>query len=271
MRLAVIGHVEWVTFTRAPFVPRAGEIVHLSDPVDQPGAGGTVSAAALRRFGADVTFFTSLGDDEHADRALDVLRNTLGLTVHAARRRRAQTRVLAAVDADHERTLFVIGENDHPTADDPLPWDELAQMDGVFFTGQDPRTLRLARAAPVVVVTARRFESLVKSGIRVDALVGSGRDRGEQFDLTRLRVQPDHVVVTNGSDGGTGYRAVQPPGPVVDTYGAGDTFVAGVTYGLAAGWELGPALEFAAERAAEALTWRGVYPADPTDRDGRSC
>ncbi len=133
-------------------------------------------------------------------------------------------------------------------------------MDGVFFTGQDPRTLELARRAPVVVVTARRFGSLRASGIRADALVGSGRDRGEQFDLSELRRQPDHVIVTNGAHGGTGYRAVEPPGPVVDTYGAGDTFVAGVTYGLAAGWELSRTLEFAAGRAAEALTWRGVFP-----------
>ena len=96
------------------------------------------------------------------------------------------------------------------------------------------------------MITARRFDSLVESGVRVDALVGSRTDPGEQFDLTRLAVQPDHVVVTDGRSGGTGYEPVEPPGPVVDTYGAGDTFVAGVTYGLAAGWPLPEALRFAA-------------------------
>ena len=112
---------------------------------------------------------------------------SMGVRVVAAKRAKPQTRVLAVVDPNRDRTLFVIGENDHPTADDPLPWDELAGMDGVYFTGQDPRTLQLARAAPVVVVTARRFESLRRSGIRADALVGSGSDRGEQFDLDRTR------------------------------------------------------------------------------------
>ena len=195
MRLAVIGHVEWVTFTRAPFMPVPGEIVHLDDPLEQPGAGGAVSAIALARMGADVTFFTSLGNDTDAGAIIEAH----GVDVVAARRDRAQTRVLAVVDPNHDRTLFVIGENDHPTADDPLPWDRLAEMDGVFFTGQDPRTLQLARVAPVVVVTARRFESLVQSGIRADALVGSGSDRGEQFDLDRLAVKPDHVIVTDGA------------------------------------------------------------------------
>lgn len=256
MRLAVIGHVEWVIYTHAPFFPKPGEIVHLSDVVEGPGAGGGVSAMALARFGADVTFFTALGNDTDSKAVLE----RQGVRVHAADRDHKQTRVLSVTDQSRDRTLFVIGENDHPTADDPLPWDELSEMDGVYFTGQDPRTLQLARAAPVVVVTARRFEALRTSGIRADALVGSGTDRGEQFDLTQLEVQPDHVIVTDGARGGTGYAAVPPPGPVVDTYGAGDTFVAGVLFGMASGWPMPDTLSFAAARAAEALTWRGGYP-----------
>ena len=50
------------------------------------------------------------------------------------------------------------------------------------------------------------------------------------------------------------------PGPVIDTYGAGDTFVAGVLFGLASGWPLDRTLASAAAHAAEALTWRGALP-----------
>ena len=112
----------------------------------------------------------------------------------------------------------------------------------------------------MLVVTARRFEALAESGVRADALVGSGRDRGERFDLERLAEPPVHVIVTDGAHGGSGYSAAPVPGPIVDTYGAGDTFVAGVLYGLASGWEIDRTLAFAAERAAEALTWRGALP-----------
>ena len=186
---------------------------------------------------------------------------SFGVRVHAAHRDHPQTRVLALIDPAGERTLYVVGENDHPTATDPLPWEELADMDGVYFTGQDPATLRLARAAPVLVVTARRFASLAASGVRADALVGSGSDPGEQYDLAELEPRPEHVIVTDGAHSGAGYRSVAPPGPVVDTYGAGDTFAAGVTYGLAAGYEeLERTLRFAAERAAEALTFAGAHP-----------
>jgi ribokinase len=259
LNLAVVGHVEWVTHTDAPFIPPAGEIVHLTHPLTEPAGGGAVTAAALARMGARVTFFTAAGDDV----PLVEWMGELGVRVLAARRDLPHTRALVMRDPTGERTICVVGPNLQPTADDPLPWDELAGCDGVYFTGQDPRTLQLARQARVVVVTARRFEALVASGVRVDALVGSGNDRGEQFDLSRLAVQPEHVVVTNGELGGTGYRAVPPPGPVVDSYGAGDTFVAGVLFGLAGGMPLAGALALGAERAAETVTWRGAYPARP--------
>ena len=256
LRLAVIGHIEWVTFANAPFVPGPGEIVHLSDPLSQPGGGGAVTAVALRRMGAQVTFYTTLGSDERAREPLE----RHGVRLEAIVRAEPQTEVLALVDPAGERTLYVVGDNDAPTAADLLPWDELAGMDGCYFTGYDPATLGLARQTRVLVVTARRFEALVASGVRADALVGSGRDRGEQYDLSRLDEPPEHVIVTDGPRGGTGYAAAPVPGPVVDTYGAGDTFVAGVLYGLASGWPLDRTLAGAAAHAAEALAWRGALP-----------
>jgi ribokinase len=259
VRLAVIGHVEWVTFARAPFFPAAGEIVHLEAPFSQPAGGGAVTAVALARMGADVTFYTALGNDGRSRPVLE----QHGVHVEAALRDRPQTEVLALLDPAGERTLYVVGENDAPVAGDPLPGDDIAEMDGCYFTGYDPETVRLGRQARVLVVTARRFDVLVESGVRADALVGSGRDRGERFDLDRLAERPRHVIVTDGARGGSGYSAAPVPGPVVDTYGAGDTFVAGVLYGLSSGWEIDRTLAFGAERAAEALTWRGALPPLP--------
>lgn len=262
MRVAVIGHIEWTTHGRAPFIPAPGQIVHLSDPLEEPAGGGAVSAVGLARMGAETSFYTALGSDGRSAPILE----RMGVTVQGAPRDAHQTRAVTMTDPAGERTIVVTGPNLHPDADDPLPWDRLADVDGVYFTGLDPRTLELARAAPVLVVTARRFESLVESRVRADVLIGSRTDPGEQFDLSRLAVQPDHIVVTDGRRGGTGYAPVEPPGPVVDTYGAGDTFAAGVTFGLAAGRPLEQALQFGAEQAAKVVTWRGAYPR----RDGES-
>ena len=56
------------------------------------------------------------------------------------------------------------------------------------------------------------------------------------------------------------YTAADPPGEVVDTYGAGDSFAAGLTYALGSGLEPNEALAFAARCGAAALAGRGVAP-----------
>ena len=47
MKLAVVGHVEWIEFLRVPHVPAAGEILHASDSWAEPGGGGAVAAVQL--------------------------------------------------------------------------------------------------------------------------------------------------------------------------------------------------------------------------------
>ena len=49
------------------------------------------------------------------------------------------------------------------------------------------------------------------------------------------------------------------PGPIVDAYGAGDSFAAGLTYGLAAGMTPADAVALASRCGAAALTGRGAF------------
>ena len=51
MRLAVVGHVEWVEFLSVPHLPAAGEIVHATDSWAEPGGGGAVAAVQLAKLG----------------------------------------------------------------------------------------------------------------------------------------------------------------------------------------------------------------------------
>ena len=62
------------------------------------------------------------------------------------------------------------------------------------------------------------------------------------------------------SDGRAGtYEAVTTPGPVIDTYGAGDSFAAGLTFALGAGMEIEEALAIAARCGAWCAAGRGPY------------
>jgi ribokinase len=184
--------------------------------------------------------------------------------LHAAWRSEPQRRAFTYVDDDGERTITVIGDRLVPHGADPLPWRELADVDGVYFTGGDAEALRAARAARVLVATPRALAVLAEAGVQLDALVGSGRDAAEEYAAGDIDPPPKLVVRTAGASGGTSepggrFPAAPPPGPKVDAYGAGDSFAAGLTYALASGCDREEALAFAARCGAAAVTGRGAF------------
>jgi ribokinase len=264
-RTAVVGHTEWVRFALVDEVPARGGIAHARAAWEGPGGGGGVAAAQLAALAGGAAFFTAVGHDDIGDRSIAQL-EALGIEVHAARRDAPTRTALAMVDDRGERTIVTLGERLEPRGDDALPWSSLADLDGVYVTAGDDAALRLARTAEVVVVTSRIAERLASSEIAADAVVGSARDPAERIDVGALPVAPGVMVLTEGAQGGTfrtadgrvgRYDAVPPPGPIMDTYGAGDSFQAGLTYGLAAGMSVEQALTLAARCGAHAVTRRG--------------
>ncbi len=263
MRLAVVGHVEWVEFLRVPHLPSAGEIVHASDSWAEPAGGGSVAAVQLAKLGGEADFFTALGDDELGRRAYEQL-SELGLRLHVVWRDEPQRRAVTFVDDRGERTITVVGDRLVPRGADPLPWGELGEADGVFFTGGDVEALRAARAARVLTATPRTMDTLRRGGVELDALIGSGSDPGEAYEPGALDPPPRLRVATLGQTGGMlepggPFAAAPLPGPVVDAYGAGDSFAAGLTYGLAAGMPVRDAVTLAARCGAAAMTGRGAF------------
>lgn len=273
LSVAVVGHVEFVEFLRVAHVPVAGEIVHASCTIAEPAGGGAVTAVQLARLAGGASMFTALGDDALGHRSVEGLERH-GLRVHAAWRGGPQRRAVTFVDDRGERTITVIGERVAPAGADALPWDELAACDAVFLTAGDPDALRAARRARVLVATPRVGPALAESGVELDALVHSGGDPGEPYADGDLDPKPRLVVVTAGGAGGTyiaadgrsgAWAPAKLPGPVVDTYGAGDTFAAGLTYALGAGLDADEAVAFAARCGAACVTGEGPYgaPLDP--------
>jgi ribokinase len=268
-RVAVVGHVEWIEFARVERVPTPGEIVHALDWWEEPGGGGAVAAVQLARLAGDCLFLTALGDDELGHRAEREL-SKLGVRVGVAWRRQPQRRAFVHTDTNAERTITVMGERVGPRGDDPLPWSELDGIDAVYFTAGDAQAVRRARAARTLVSTARAIDTLADAGVRLDMLVSSSRDAGEQHKPGDIEPPPALVARTAGAEGGwieatdgttTGWNAAPLPGPPVDTYGAGDCFAAGVTYGLAAGRSPAEAVAIGARCGAACVTGRGPYTA----------
>jgi ribokinase len=268
LRVAVVGHLEWVEFLRVDRVPKAGEIVHADPRVAVPAGGGAVAAVQLARWGAHSVFFTALGDDPLGHRARDELR-ARGVEVHAAFRKEPQRRAITLVDGARERTIVVVGERHVPRAGDSLPWEELATCDAVYITGGDAGAVNHARRARVVVGTARVLSLFRQAAVQLDALVGSTSDADERYAPGDLELVPRLVVRTESEHGGhyvlpdgSTHRYSPVPATVTgDTYGAGDTFAAGLTFALGEGKPVPDALAFAAAHAAEVVAFEGPYPA----------
>jgi ribokinase len=272
-RFAVVGHVEWIEFGRFSHVPEPGEIIDATEWFSEVAGSAAVVAVQLAKLSGDVDFFTALGDDERGRRSAARL-SELGVRVHAAPREGMQRWGFVHLDDNGERTISVVGERHAPDGGDDLPWERLDGAEAVFVSGGDAAAMREARRARLLVATPRAAESL--SGIQIDALVGSGKDRLEQLDPDALDPAPALVVTTAGKEGGTWhgaeqregtFKAAELPGPLVDEYGAGDTFAAGVTYALGAGYEIDAALAFAARAGAANLTGRGPYAGQLTAAD----
>src|SRR5204862_6121520 len=175
-----VGHVEWVEFARVEHVPKPGEIVHASETWEEAAGGGAVAAVQLARLGAETTLFTVLGNDQLGRRSRRQL-TELGVKLRAVVAPEPQRRAFTFIHAEGERTITVLGDKLRPSGrDGRLPWEELAQMDAVYFVSGDDASLRAARRAPLLVATARELETLREADVQLDALVGSGEDPGER-------------------------------------------------------------------------------------------
>jgi ribokinase len=250
-----VGHVEWAEFALVDHVPAAGTIAHTTELWSGPAGGGSVVAVQIRKLAGACDFFTALGDDDLGRASARELER-LGLTLHvewSARTRRA----LVLVDDDGERTIITIGPK--LLAAGPLPLDG---YDLVFFVAGTPEALRSARGARFLAATPRDLPTLLEGGVPLDLLVGSGTDPGERYDGG---LETGLVVRTEGARGGTAdgrrFAASAPPGPIVDTYGAGDSFSAALAFGLARGDDTEDALALAARAGAAVTTGRGPYTA----------
>jgi ribokinase len=266
-RIAVVGHVEHVTLGRIDGVPGPGDILHLRDTRALPGGGGGLAFAQLCRSDAEIHLFTAVGHDE-AGRAVDArIRVAPGrVHVHAAVRAVDHPRVVVIIDADGHRTIVVTADPLQPAAGDPLPWSILARCDAVYFTGSDPGSLRLARAARRLLVTGRRGAALRAAAIAPDVVIGSLADPRENAALDTYSPAPSALVLT---DGPRAVRVVRqngttlvdpPPSPaqVLGDYGAGDSFAGAVTFFLAHGLSVEEACRRAGPYGAAVL--RGIDP-----------
>ena len=251
LKFAVIGHIEWINFIKVDQLPKPGLISHSKESLEYPAGGGSVIAKRLRELTHnEVHFFTALGNDFYGNKCLNILQN-MGIKLHVAWRDKPTRKGFSVIDSEGERSILIVGDRLSPTHKDNLDWNILNDMDGIFITAADKEIFQKSRIAKILCTTPRVGINIInESRIFLDGLIGSNLDPGEVFSLNELILKPKFVIKTEGENGGIifpggRYKAIKNKEIKVDSYGCGDSFSAGILFGLSSNWDIEESLNLA--------------------------
>ena len=261
-KVAVVGHVEWVDFAVVPRLPHPGEILHVHEFWAEAAGGGAVAVVQMAKLTGGALFFTALADDElgapHGGAARRPGRDSAcgGAAGHPAPRLHVPDRRRGAHDHDPRRPAR------RRTATTGSRGRCSTAIDGVYFTGGDAggaaggaagarrrrhaarRRARCARPGSRSTCSCTPATTPARSSTRPSWT----RRRGRSSRRSARR-----AVAGRGRRAAGRGRRSRCRGRCVDEYGAGDSFAAGLTTGLAAG------LPIAGRRRARRALRRGEH------------
>lgn len=266
----MIGSVNLDMVATAPRLPGPGETVTGASFAVHPGGKGANQALAARRLGADVWLLAMVGTDPNVGPALELLRRD-GVDLSRAFRAPEHPTGVALIVVDEE------GENQIAVA--PGANAHLGPSD-VDVTGFEAIICQLEVPIETVTAAARASEGLVvlnAAPVRelpdplIEACDVIVVNEGEYIALQpSLDASETMVVVTMGARGAvarrSGQEVAQSPSPkvnVVDTVGAGDTFVSALAIAMLEDQPIADALGWACAAGALATTVAGAQPSIP--------
>ena len=249
--IVVFGSINIDLVTRAAKIPAPGETVLGGDYVAIPGGKGANQALAARRAGAKVALVGAYGADEFADAALALLRRD-GVDLGASRQVDKPTgAAFIVVDERGENAIVVASGANADARATQLDDVALAKGDWVLLQRETPiaeveAAARAARrrgakvmlnAAPAGPLSAELIGAIDYLCVNenearvVGGELGVASDEPEAIIAEIERAHAVTTIVTLGPAGAVGFhegRRFAAPAPdvqVIDTTGAGDTFV----------------------------------------------
>jgi fructoselysine 6-kinase len=226
-------------------------------------------AVQLRRLGHDAAYFGAVGDDDdgrrilHALRSLDV--DITGVTIAPGRTANTIVRVTDEGDRVFEKEEYGVTLGYAPSDADI---DRMSEFDGVHlgFIGK-PEVLRDRIFKRVALLSQDCGVSPGFDHLNV-AFCSCGDDPGSAKEVLSAAVAAGArlAVATCGAAGSASYDGAQYrsmsalPTTVVDTTGAGDSYIAGFLSGLLSGRSVEDAMRTGAELAAETCAHVAAWP-----------
>ncbi|WP_163509011.1 PfkB family carbohydrate kinase [Fodinicola acaciae] len=282
-RIVVVGAIneDWVASVRHR--PGPGQTVVTDRFSLSPGGKGANQAVAAARAGASVAMIGAVGDDDSGRRQLQAL-SAYGVDVRGVQKIIGVTTGTAfiTVTGDGENSIVVgLGANGFLAPGVPSGLPDPAVVLAQTEVGPDVVNAAATYAAevgarlvvnngpvvPLSPATLRSADPIVVNAHEAADILGSPADPAEIAARIRKHTSARSAVVTLGADGAvfsdasgeTAVAGVQ-ASQVVDTTGAGDTFVGVLGARLAAGDGVRVAVRAAVAAAAESVSWRGARP-----------
>ncbi|AHI02159.1 ribokinase [Kutzneria viridogrisea] len=283
-QIVVVGSANVDVVVRVERRPGAGETVLGSDTVLASGGKGANAAVAAALLAAEVALLGAVGDDQNGE-LLRTAMGKAGVRMDLVRvTDRASGAAYITVTPDGENTIVVSpGANSDVT---------VRQVDSAADAIAAARVLLASLEVPIPAVE-RAVEIAAEAGVRpvlnlspvaelspqtlaaLDPLVVNEHEaqwllNGPLEPERLLGLGPKSVVVTLGGRGalvveaGGSTEVASPQVRVVDTTGAGDSFVGALVTRLAEGADLVTAARYAVRVAAVSVTRPGTQRSYPT-------
>ena len=263
--IAVIGSINLDIVARVKYFPLPGETVTNASVSRFPGGKGANQAVAAHRLGASVFMVGRVGNDPHADEALQTLRQE-GVDLSYCKTLENQATGLALIvvnEAGENQIVVAPGANAaFDTRDLVFPSTDacIAQLEvpteTILKAARANNNFFCLNAAPVKPVPHELLEHvdlLVVNEIEAQAL---GAELDSFHGLLASTYGAKGAVLSRN---GVQIAKARPPKiDVIDTTGAGDAFTAALTVGLVSGLKPQAALEQACVVGALATTKLGA-------------
>lgn len=292
--IVVFGSVNIDIEMRAPRLPRPGETLLSRDYLMTPGGKGANQALAAARAGADVKMIATVGDDDFAGFALDLLKEQgvdTSLVGSAGDRHTGCATVW--VDDGGENSILVGAGANLVTRAAQVP-DRLLTAETVLLLqmevneaenwrlierakGRGARVVlnvapagmvpeAVLRAVDILVVNELEGQTVAKEvGLDLEQTTRVPRALAARYDLTCILTLGGAGLLCFGQDGGWSVPSL--PISAVDTTAAGDAFVGNLAAALDGGRPVEEALRWAAVGAGLCCLREGAQPAMPHRAD----
>ena len=292
-KIIVYGSINVDLAINTPRIPNDGETINGDSFYRSCGGKGANQAIAAARLGADVQMLGCIGNDSFGkETLLSLKRNNVGTTYVKVLEEVTSGVAIIVRQGVNNRIIIDKGANQYLSKKQLLKFNEKHSINNEIFITQlendfnktmdtlayakSKNMLTVLNPAPAVELSEddyKNIDILVLNQSETKILLGiypETEDECKKAFKQFLSLGVKQVIITLGKSGSyvfdeKHYLRVNPESvEVVDTVGAGDSYIGGLTYKLAKGEDVFTAAKYAGKVASLAITKEGAQSSMPS-------